>query len=204
MKTRISILVINLNTLEFTKQCVKDLLEQSIPFNLTIIDQNSQETGTWDFFNGFMENFLNKQHVKNVNFLKIENSGYNKPINQIWNEFVLNSDTEFICLLNNDVRISPNFLDTSVSVMDNEPSVGFVNHVTNNINYSEWCDNLEYAIMESPYRQGWDPFFRKSNFNQIPDSLKFYYGDDYIYSKLYSSGYKGAYMLNSPMIHFLS
>jgi len=204
MKTRISILVINLNTLEFTKQCIKDLLVQSIPFNLTIIDQNSHEIGTWDFFNGFMENFLNKQHIKNVNFLKIENSGYNKPINQIWNEFVLNSDTEFICLLNNDVRISPNFLDTSVSVMDKEPSVGFVNHVTNNINYSEWSDNLEYIIMESPYRQGWDPFFRKSNFNEIPNSLKFYYGDDYIYSKLYSSGYKGAYILNSPMIHFLS
>ena len=26
--------------------------------------------------------------------------------------------------------------------------------------------------------------------------------DDYIYSKLYSSNYKGAYILNSPIIHF--
>jgi hypothetical protein len=117
MKTRISILVINLNTLEFTKQCIKDLLEQSIPFNLTIIDQNSHEIGTWDFFNSFIENFLNKQHIKNVNFLKIENSGYNKPINQIWNEFVLNSDTEFICLLNKNKL---NNLDLNIMIISIE------------------------------------------------------------------------------------
>jgi autotransporter strand-loop-strand O-heptosyltransferase len=204
MKIRTSILLINLNTLEFTKKCVGDLLTQTLPFNLTIIDQNSNEIGTWDFYKNLTNNFLNKNYVGTINHLKIENSGYNKPINQIWNEFVLNSNTEFICLLNNDVRISPNFLETSISVMDREPLVGFVNHVTNNLNYSEWYDSLNYVVMETPYRQGWDPFFRKTNFNEIPNNLKFYYGDDYIYSKLYSSGYKGAYILNSPMIHYLS
>jgi hypothetical protein len=56
--------------------------------------------------------------------------------------------------------------------------------------------------METPYRQGWDPIFRKSCYNEIPEELKFFYGDDYIYSKLYSLGYKGAYVLNSPIIHF--
>jgi hypothetical protein len=56
--------------------------------------------------------------------------------------------------------------------------------------------------METPYRQGWDPTFRKSSYNEIPENLNFFYGDDFIYSKLYESGYKGAYILNSPMIHF--
>ena len=56
--------------------------------------------------------------------------------------------------------------------------------------------------MESPYRQGWDPVFRKSCYTTIPKNLEFFYGDDYIFSKLYSSGYKGAYVLNSPIIHF--
>ena len=127
MKTRVSILIINLNTLEYTKQCVKDLLNQSVPFNLTIIDQNSTEEGTLEYFNQLLNDFTNKNYVSKINFLSIINSGYNKPINQSWNEFVINSNTEFICLLNNDVRLSPNFLDTSISVMDKEPSVGFVN-----------------------------------------------------------------------------
>jgi hypothetical protein len=44
--------------------------------------------------------------------------------------------------------------------------------------------------------------FRKSCYSQIPKDLTFFYGDDYVYSKLYSSNYKGAYILNSPIIHF--
>jgi hypothetical protein len=64
--------------------------------------------------------------------------------------------------------------------MDEEPSVGFVNHVTNNKNYSSWDKNLEYVIMETPYRQGWDLFFRKSNYNEIPNNLIFYFCDEYI------------------------
>ena len=82
--------------------------------------------------------------------------------------------------------------------MDKEPSVGFVNHVTNNITYSEWHDSLDYIVMETPYRQGWDPFFRKINFNEIPNNLKFYFGDDYIYSKLYSSGIFFEYLSYKP------
>ena len=204
MNINISILIINLNTLEYTKQCVEDLLLQDVPFNLTIIDQNSTEEGTWDYLNLLFDNHLNGLFYGKINVLSVYNTGYNKPVNQVWNDFVKESNTEFICLLNNDVRLSPNFLSSSISVMDLEPSVGFVNHVTNNKNYSSWDKNLEYVIMETPYRQGWDLFFRKSNYNEIPNNLIFYFGDDYIYSKLYSSGFKGAYILNSPIIHFLS
>ena len=39
----ISVLVVNLNNLEFIKDCVSDLMLQDCNFNLTIIDQNSSE-----------------------------------------------------------------------------------------------------------------------------------------------------------------
>jgi GT2 family glycosyltransferase len=202
METKISVLLVNLNNLSYTKQCLEDLLNQDIVFNLRLVDQNSSETGTKEFFDSFFTKHLNGDFYGKINYLEISNTGFNKPLNHLWNEYVKESSTEFICLLNNDVRIPPNFLSSSISVLEKEPSVGFVNHVTNNLTYSSWSDSLEYVIMETPYRQGWDPIFRKSCYNEIPEELKFFYGDDYIYSKLYSLGYKGAYVLNSPIIHF--
>lgn len=186
----ISILIVNLNNLQFTKDCVNDLLSQDCEFKLTIIDQNSSEEGTREYFSTLPEN---------IEFIQ---NDYNVNLNQLWNWFVLKSNTPYICLLNNDVRIAPNFLSSAIQVLEKEPNVAIVNHVSNNKKYSEWHSELNYKIIEYPYRQGWDPIFRKECYNQIPNDLSFFYGDDYIYSKIYSSGMKGAYILNSPMIHF--
>jgi len=202
MSVEISVLVVNLNNLLYTRQCIEDLLNQDVEFNLRLVDQNSTEEGTNDFFNNFFLQYVNGEFTGKINLLEIIHTGYNRPLNYLWNEFVDTSSTDFLCLLNNDVRLPPNFLSTSISVLEKEPLVGFVNHVTNNIIYSRWSDLLEYKIMEQPYRQGWDITFRKSFYSQIPKDLTFFYGDDYIYSKLYSSNYKGAYIFNSPIIHF--
>lgn len=187
---QISILVVNLNNLDYTKDCIKDLLLQDCEFNLTIVDQNSSEEGTKEYLSTL---------PSNIEFIQNDE---NKPLNHLWNWFVERSNTPYICLLNNDVRIAPNFLSSAIQLFEKEPNVGFINHVSNNIDYQEWSSNLSYKIIEEPYRQGWDPIFRKECYNQIPNELSFFYGDDYIYSKLYSSGMKGAYVLNSPMIHF--
>ena len=186
----ISVLVVNLNNLQFTKDCVSDLMSQDCEFNLTIIDQNSSEEGTKEYFSTL---------PSNIEFVQNES---NTPLNHLWNWFVIKSNTPYICLLNNDVRIASNFLSSAIQVFEKEQNVGFINHVSNNKDYQEWSNELKYKVIELPYRQGWDLIFRKECYNQIPNELSFFYGDDYIYSKLYSSGMKGAYILNSPMIHF--
>lgn len=203
-KVRISVLIVNLNNLSYTMSCINDLLIQDIEFNLKIVNQNSSEFGTQEYLDNLFNEHVNGELNSNIHVLTIINSGYNKPLNHIWNDFVEESDTDFICLLNNDVRIPPNFLSSAIQVLDKEPIVGFVNHVTNNKKYKHWSNQLDYKIIQKPYRQGWDPILRKECYNKIPLNLKLYYGDDYIYSKLYFSGYKGAYVLNSPMIHFCS
>ena len=202
MITRISVLIVNLNNLEFTKECVLDLLNQDIIFNLRIVDQNSSEGGTKEYLDNLFKNHLAGEFFGTLNYLEIINTGFNKPLNLLWNEFVDSLQTPFGCILNNDVRISPNFLSSSLQVLKCEERVGFVSHVTNNREYQTWSEKLNYLIMESPYRQGWDFTFRKEDYHRIPDQLQFFYGDDYIFSKLYSKGKKGAYLFNSPMLHF--
>ena len=202
MIPRISLLIVNLNNLEHTKNCVNDLLSQDIPFNLTLIDQNSSEVGTMEYFNELFTKHSDGYFYGKIHVLGTYNTGYNKPLNHIWNEFVANSETEFICFLNNDVRLSPNFLSSSVSLFDIESNVGIVNHTTNSKEYETWSKSLKYVIQETPYRQGWDPIFRKELYFKIPEELTFFYGDDYLFSKLYENGYLGAYILNSPIIHY--
>jgi hypothetical protein len=69
-----------------------------------------------------------------------------------------------------------------------------------------WCPfdkhDSNFVKVLKPYRQGWDPIFRKECYFNIPNNIDFFYGDDFLYSKLYSNGYYGAYILNSPMIHY--
>lgn len=194
-KCETSILVVNLNNLEYTKNCIEDLKKQDYPFNLTVIDQNSYELDTKSYFL-LLNSGIN---LRKFNFIQ---NNENIPLNHLWNDFVKNSNTKYICLLNNDVRLSPNFISSAIKVLEKESNVGFVNHVSNNKDYMEWSDILNYKIIETPYRQGWDLFFRKECYSTIPNGLEFFYGDDYLYSKLYSSNMKGAYILNSPMIHY--
>ena len=167
MVVKISILLVNLNNLEYTKECLNDLLNQDIVFNLRLIDQNSSEFGTKEFFDEFFSRHQNGDFYGKINFLEVLNTGFNKPLNHLWNEYMNESLTDFVCLLNNDVKVSPNFLSSAVTILENEPKVGVVNHITNNIKFSSWSDSLNYIVMEIPYRQGWDPFFRKTNFNEI-------------------------------------
>lgn len=185
----ISVLVVNLNNLEYTRNCIKDLIEQDTKVNVTLIDQNSSEPGTEEYLNTL-------EHIS------IIRNTDNSPLNHIWNNFVEDSPDPFVCLLNNDVRICPNFFSSALEVFKKEPEVGFVNHTTNKSEFSKWDNKLRYKIIDKVYRQGWDPIFRKECYHKIPEELNFFFGDDYIYIKLYESGFKGAYILNSPMLHY--
>ena len=135
--SRISVLVVNLNNLGFTKDCINDLLMQDCEFNLTVVDQNSTEEGTKEYFSKL---------PSNINFIQ---SGNNTPLNWLWNWFVAKSETPYVCLLNNDVRISPNFLSSAIEVLEKEPNVGFVNHVTNNKEYQQGFVEKELYVWDN-------------------------------------------------------
>ena len=93
MDVKISVLIVNLNNLDYTKQCLDDLLNQDIVFNLRLIDQNSSEIGTIDFFNGFFTKHANGEFHGKINFLEISNTGYNKPLNQGFHRLLCVTDT---------------------------------------------------------------------------------------------------------------
>lgn len=189
----IRILVVNLNNKEYTKNCINNLLSQTYKnFKLTIVDQNSSEEGTQEFLETLTD--LRIQIVRNEE---------NQPLNHVWNWFHQTYTEEILCFLNNDVIITDNFIYDIMEVFNKETQVGIVVHSTNHESYTAKKTPTEYTIVERDrYMQGWDYSIRRDLFTPIPEQLKTYCGDDFIFHNLYKQGYDVAYVTSSPMIHF--
>ena len=72
---KIRVLVINLNNKDYTKNCINSLLNQKYNnFKITLFDQNSNEVGTEEMLNYFID--------KGVDVIK---NRTNEPVNSVWN-----------------------------------------------------------------------------------------------------------------------
>lgn len=189
---KLSVLVVNINNLQYTRNCIFDLESQDYQdFELIVVDQGSTENGT--------EEYLNFLELKGV---KIIRNGFNKPLNWIWNEFYRNSNSDYLCCLNNDVKLSPNFVSDTIKILDKESEVGIVIHTTNSSKYNKILNTLEYVYLDWRIKQGWDFTIRKSAYVEIPEILKFYWGDDWIFHNAYERGFNVAICLSSPIVHY--
>lgn len=189
---KIGVLVVNINNLDYTRGCIADLLKQTRPFDLTIIDQNSNEAGTKEYLNKI---------AKTYNF-KVVFNNENIDLNRIWNSFYLNNKNKYLCFLNNDVRLPDNFIADTIDIFEREDDVGCVVHATNHPNYSRKINQLKYIVLDRKIKQGWDFTIRRSAYNIIPDELHVYCGDDYLFEMMYRSNLKTAFALSSPIIHY--
>ena len=185
----IDIQVCNINNLAMTRDLVNDLLRQSFPFSLRIVDQNSSEKGTKEYL------WSLRIHPQ----IRVLMNDSNVDLNRLWNDFYKTSKAQFLCFLNNDVRVPSNFVKDTIEILKKEPEVGCVVHVTNGPEYS--IDRLTYFISEIKFIQGWDFTVRREAYTLIPDDLKVFGGDDYIFSNFYLRGWKVAVALSSPILH---
>jgi len=116
----IDIIVLNFNNLEFTKMCIKSLYKNTTyPFKLIIVDNASTEPGTKEYFKA-----LERKHNNViVHFNEVRDSGFAEG-NNIGLQY---ADSEFICLLNNDIVIPKRkkWLETLLEHFEDE-KVGLV------------------------------------------------------------------------------
>lgn len=182
----IHIQIININGLSYTKNLIDDLMKQTHPFQLTIIDQGSTEKGT-------------KEYLTTVSYEVIYNL-CNISLSRLWNRLYEHSDSSLLCFLNNDLRIPSNFVEDTVNIFKREPEVGVVIHSTNHPNY-QTTSELEYVTGEIIV-QGWDFTMRKEVYTPIPDNFGTFGGDDWLFVQMFKRGWKLAICLSSPIIHY--
>lgn len=188
----LSILIVNKNCLNHTINCLQDLISQdSQDFDVHVIDNDSTEKNTEKLLSSFKSDKV-----------KITYNDFNEPLCHLWNKHYATASSEFICLLNNDVRLPQNFVSHTLEAFADNNKIGCVVHATNHPNYRKVKKHLEYAIPVNKFRQGWDFSFRKRAYTPVPQQIHFFCGDDYLYEKLWQNKWKVAVLLSSPIIHY--
>ena len=192
---KIAVIIVNHNCLKFTQDLLADLSKQDDRnFDIILIDNNSTESGTGEYF----------RYLSNSTPHTIITNNFNKSLNKIWNEYAASGEYEYLSFLNNDIRIPHNFISDTVKILDKEKNVSCVIHATNHPDYRMVKNNLEYEILPvTKYvRQGWDFTVKTCYWTPIPSSLQFYCGDDFIYEMYRRKNLNVAVALSSPVIHY--
>lgn len=189
----VGILIVNLNNIELTKKCLESLDDQiNKNYKIFLIDQNSNQPNTLEFLTECEKN-------KKISVIKNKE---NRPLNHIWNEFKHMCNAPYLCFLNNDTVLSNTFIDDTLKILDSEEKVGAVIHVTNNMKYVKSENTIKYEIFNKSLYQGWDFTVKRDLVPEIPKGMLIFGGDDYIFAKLNTLGYKVAIAYSSPIIHF--
>jgi len=174
-------IIINYNQPELTDDLLVDIRSQDVSFDLTVLDNGSDQP--------YMK--ASQRNVKN------------EDLNRVWNKFHEESNHKYQCFLNNDTRITKNFVSDTIKVFEKEPAVGIVVHITNDPNFCRPSE-LNYKILDNPSYQGWDFTIRRDLYKSIPESLRVFGGDTYLFSWILKQGFKFAVLYSSPIIHYRS
>ena len=111
--------------LEFTRDCVKSIVENTkYPFRLILIDNGSaQKTQI------YLRSLLNQPNPEVRLIRNEENLGFVKAVNQ----GLKASDAPYICVMNNDTVAADGWLAEMIDVADSNQAIGLINPSSNNL-----------------------------------------------------------------------
>ena len=135
--------------------------------------------------------------------VRIISEGKNLFVNPSWNLGVREVKTEYVTLVNDDIKIPDSFCSKVLEKFDDKYGILGINsedvvntrneknEVVVDINSVELQASGEISFKPVKYRPpnfGIMMFFKKENYSEIPDELKIFFGDDWL---LYSAHKKG-------------
>ncbi|MDO9534686.1 MAG: glycosyltransferase family 2 protein [Bacillota bacterium] len=149
---KVSIVLAAFNALEYSKVCLKSILEYTpLPYELVLIDNGSSD-GTKEYFETLPGARIIRNE-KNLGFAR----GYNQGIKA--------SRGKYIVLINNDCIVSENWLSNMLSCADSDPAIGMVGPRGNHINGVQRMDQ-EFSDLQEFH--DYTMFFNK------PDPAKWF------------------------------
>ena len=221
---KVSIIIVNYNTKELTKQCLQSVFEktQDIDFEVIVVD-NASHDGSQKMLKEEFTNVRLVENPENIGFGRANNEGIKIAKGQ--NVFLLNPDT---ILINNAVKTLSDYLDKNKNVaicggnlFDEEmkPAHSFSNHFISifyeidlftlnglskiiygkNRNFNHTKKNLEVACIV-----GADLMIKKTVFDQVggfdPDFFM-YHEEQELCLRVKKNGYKIVSVPESNIIH---
>lgn len=117
-KPRVSIVIPVYNQLEYTKKCIESIIKYThISYEIIIVD-NASEDGT-------------KKYLESLEYIKIVRNDSNKGYPVAINQGLVEATGEYIILMNNDIVLTPNWLDGLIEVAESDPKIGLVGPAIN-------------------------------------------------------------------------
>jgi GT2 family glycosyltransferase/SAM-dependent methyltransferase len=127
-----SIIILTLNQLDYTRQCVESVVRNTPePHELIFVD-NASTDGTVDY----LRTVAGSKLITNA-----ENRGFAAGNNQ----GLAIADGETVVLLNNDTLVTPGWLGGMLAVLDRYPRVGVVGPRSNYVAGTQQIDHIPYT-----------------------------------------------------------
>ncbi|MFQ5823394.1 MAG: glycosyltransferase family 2 protein [bacterium] len=108
----VSVIVLNYNGRKFLEACFRSLVKTSYPnFEIILLDNNSTDDSV----------FYTKQNYKQVKIIQTDyNGGYSRAYNISFEK----ANGKYFVLLNNDVKVEPNWLEFLVKAAEADEKIG--------------------------------------------------------------------------------
>ena len=200
-----TIVILAYNNHELTNQNIEHLCSMGYTKNILLFDNGSDPS-----FEDFSDKFEIRYHREKINIY----------VNPAWNNIFTMENSHYLTLLNNDCFIlTPSYFEDILPHMEKN-KFGISSCKTKNISYLKnsnfktndyfYFPNEVKTLIFNNYarRQGWlmtmNLKIYKSLEYLIPDYLKLWYGDDWIWSQFIKNNIRTAVYKNRYAVHIKS
>jgi hypothetical protein len=143
--------------------------------------------------------------------ITVNGAGKNLYVNGAWNLGMRMCRSENYCIINDDILITSEMMLLIDEALNKNPDISLLTVKTeNNVPLVDYLKTesgsapLEYTEdIPNAGRQGWIMFGRKSEWREIPNLFRLYYGDDLIFKWARARG-KVLMITNHYISHFIS
>ena len=188
----ISVVIPVLNNHNYTRELLTDIFMNVVkPDDIIIIDNGSEES---------YEDMIRILRNPTINYIRFSE---NRGVNAAWNLGIMLAKNELVTVLNNDILLNMYFFKKILETMQ-DPFVGICVPAT--LKEAKFYDKDESVkIRDLARREGWAFTIRKNIVNKcgyIPDKLKIFCGDDFLFDSSTKIGFRNVKMLNNHVFHY--
>jgi len=194
----VTVVIPTYNQITYTDQLLNNILQNEVlPKKIILIDDCGSES-CWPLVKKY-------KRRKKMPIEYIRHSS-NKGVNYSWNEGIKLTTTPIVSILNNDIIISKFFFKKLIESYNRDSNWGIVCpktiKVLKNVNL-----NIDDPVIlkKMGKREGWAWSARMSfikKIDPIPDFLRTYCGDDYVFYCAKGLGYSILKMMNNTIYHY--
>jgi glycosyltransferase involved in cell wall biosynthesis/uncharacterized radical SAM superfamily protein len=158
-----SIIILTHNELELTQKCVNSVINHTTGAYEIIFVDNGSSDRTCDYLTDLVQRHQNFNLIANS-----ENKGFAAGNNQ----GIAAARGDYILLMNNDIVVTPGWLERMVSCAERDPRIGIVGPMSNSVSGPQLVKDVTYNVTELGGLDDFAAEFSKKNAGKAKRHLR--------------------------------